>query len=178
MFAALLFNQPLTLKPVTTMHKLLPAIGLFCMLLSSFHAQAQSSWVDSTLNTMSLDEKIGQLIMVAAYSNKDSLYENHLGAAIEKYHIGGIIFFQGSPLRQALMTNKYQQSAKIPLMIGMDAENGVGWRIKPAMEFPNQTLLGAIRDTNLIYRLGAAIGQQCRVMGIHVKEDGCPGGPY
>ena len=70
------------------MHKLLPAIGLFCMLLSSFHAQAQSSWVDSTLNTMSLDEKIGQLIMVAAYSNKDSLYENHLGAAIEKYHIG------------------------------------------------------------------------------------------
>ena len=169
MFAALLFNQPLTLKPVTTMHKLLPAIGLFCMLLSSFHAQAQSSWVDSTLNTMSLDEKIGQLIMVAAYSNKDSLYENHLGAAIEKYHIGGIIFFQGSPLRQALMTNKYQQSAKIPLMIGMDAENGVGWRIKPAMEFPNQTLLGAIRDTNLIYRLGAAIGQQCRVMGIHVN---------
>ena len=151
------------------MHKLLPAIGLFCMLLSSFHAQAQSSWVDSTLNTMSLDEKIGQLIMVAAYSNKDSLYENHLGAAIEKYHIGGIIFFQGSPLRQALMTNKYQQSAKIPLMIGMDAENGVGWRIKPAMEFPNQTLLGAIRDTNLIYRLGAAIGQQCRVMGIHVN---------
>ncbi|MFR7879625.1 MAG: glycoside hydrolase family 3 protein, partial [Butyricimonas paravirosa] len=118
---------------------------------------------------MSLDEKIGQLIMVAAYSNKDSVYENHLEATIEKYHIGGIIFFQGSPRSQALMTNTYQQSAKIPLMIGMDAENGVGWRIKPAMEFPNQTLLGAIRDTNLIYRLGAAIGQQCRTMGIHVN---------
>lgn len=151
------------------MHKLLSAIGLFCMLLPSFHGQAQSAWADSTLNTMSLDEKIGQLIMVAAYSNKDSVYENHLGATVEKYHIGGIIFFQGSPLKQALMTNKYQQSAKIPLMIGMDAENGVGWRIKPAMEFPNQTLLGAIRDTNLIYRLGAAIGQQCRTMGIHVN---------
>ena len=139
------------------------------MLLSSLHGQAQSSWADSTLNTMSLDEKIGQLIMVAAYSNKDSVYENHLGATIEKHHIGGIIFFQGSPLSQALMTNTYQQSAKVPLMIGMDAENGVGWRIKPAMEFPNQTLLGAIRDTNLIYRLGAAIGQQCRAMGIHVN---------
>ena len=151
------------------MHKLLPVIGLFCMLLSSLHGQAQSSWADSTLNTMSLDEKIGQLIMVAAYSNKDSVYENHLGATIEKHHIGGIIFFQGSPLSQALMTNTYQQSAKIPLMIGMDAENGVGWRIKPAMEFPNQTLLGAIRDTNLIYRLGAAIGQQGRTMGIHVN---------
>ena len=108
------------------MHKLLPVIGLFCMLLLSLHGQAQSSWADSTLNTMSLDEKIGQLIMVAAYSNKDSVYENHLEATIEKYHIGGIIFFQGSPRSQALMTNTYQQSAKIPLMIGMDAENGVG----------------------------------------------------
>ena len=139
------------------------------MLLSSLHGQAQSSWADSTLNTMSLDEKIGQLIMVAAYSNKDSVYENHLEATIEKYHIGGIIFFQGSPRSQALMTNTYQQSAKIPLMIGMDAESGVGWRIKPAMEFPNQTVLGAIRDPNLIYRLGAAIGQHCRTMGIHVN---------
>ncbi len=151
------------------MYKLLSVTGLFCMLLTSFHGQAQPSWADSTLNTMSLDEKIGQLIMIAAYSNKDSVYEEQLGATIEKYHIGGVIFFQGSPQRQALMTNTYQQDAKIPLMIGMDAENGVGWRIKPAMEFPNQTLLGAIRDTNLIYRLGEAIGQQCRAMGIHVN---------
>ena len=90
------------------MYKLLATIGLFCILLPSLHGQAQSSWADSTLNTMNLDEKIGQLIMVAAYSNKDSVYENHLGTTIEKYHIGGIIFFQGSPLRQALMTNKYQ----------------------------------------------------------------------
>ena len=60
------------------MYKLLATIGLFCILLSSLHGQAQSSWADSTLNTMSLDEKIGQLIMVAAYSNKDSVYENHL----------------------------------------------------------------------------------------------------
>jgi len=134
-----------------------------------FTGKTQTLWVDSTLNTMSLDEKIGQLIMMAAYSNKDSLYEKQLGTSIEKYHIGGIIFFQGGPKRQALMTNRYQQKARIPLMIGMDAENGVGWRIKPAMEFPNQTLLGAIRDTNLIYRLGKAIGQQCRALGIHVN---------
>ena len=66
------------------MHKLLSAIGLFCMLLPSLHGQAQSSWADSTLNTMSLDEKIGQLMMVAAYSIKDSVSENHLEATIEK----------------------------------------------------------------------------------------------
>ena len=72
MFAALLFNQPLTLKLVITMYKLLATIGLFCILLSSLHGQAQSSWADSTLNTMSLDEKIGQLIMVAAYTPENN----------------------------------------------------------------------------------------------------------
>ena len=97
------------------MYKLLLLLGLSCFLMAPFTGRAQSSWVDSTLNTMSLDEKIGQLIMVAAYSNKDSLYEKQLGTSIEKYHIGGIIFFQGGPKSQALMTNKYQQKSRIPL---------------------------------------------------------------
>ena len=152
------------------MRKLFFIIGLSYLLsLISINSQAQLSWVDSTLNAMTLDEKIGQLIMVAAYSNKEAEYEQQLGATIEKYHLGGIIFFQGTPPRQALMTNKYQQHSRIPLMIGMDAENGVGWRIKPALEFPNQLLLGAIRDTNLIYRLGEAIGLQCKTMGVHIN---------
>lgn len=151
------------------MQKLLLFFGLICLLACPTTGRSQSQWVDSTLNAMSLEEKIGQLIMVAAYSNKDSLYEQQLGSTVEKYHVGGIIFFQGSPKKQALMTNEYQQQAIIPLMIGMDAESGVGWRIKPAMEFPNQTLLGAIRDTNLIYRIGQAIGRQCHTMGIHVN---------
>lgn len=151
------------------MYRLILFFAIFCLLACPMIGRTQSQWVDSTLNAMSLEEKIGQLIMVAAYSNKDSLYEKQLGETLEKYHIGGIIFFQGSPVKQALMTNAYQQQAIIPLMIGMDAESGVGWRIKPAMEFPNQTLLGAIRDTNLIYRIGQAIGRQCHTMGIHVN---------
>lgn len=151
------------------MQKLLLFFGLICLLACPTTGRSQSQWVDSTLNAMSLEERIGQLIMIAAYSNKDSLYEKQLGSTIEEFHIGGIIFFQGSPKKQALMTNAYQQQASIPLMIGMDAESGVGWRIKPAMEFPNQTLLGAIRDTNLIYRIGQAIGRQCHTMGVHVN---------
>ncbi|MDY4042819.1 MAG: glycoside hydrolase family 3 N-terminal domain-containing protein, partial [Marinifilaceae bacterium] len=103
---------------------------------------------------MSLDQKIGQLFMLPAYSNKNEEHEQQLLEAIKKYHIGGIIFFQGTPVKQALMTNRFQAVTKIPLFIGMDAEGGVGWRIKPAIEFPNQTLQGAIRDTNLIFRIG------------------------
>lgn len=151
------------------MYKFFGILGLSFLLASPLTGQSQSSWADTQLQSMSLDQKIGQLFMIAAYSNKGEEYEKQLATSIQKYHVGGIIFFQGSPKRQALMTNRYQKAAAIPLMIGMDAESGIGWRIKPAIEFPNQMLLGAIRDSNLIFRIGQTIGKQCRTMGIHVN---------
>ena len=139
-----------------------------CGLCLAFEGKAQS-WADSVLREMTLDQKIGQLFMLPAYSNKSKEYEDQLAETIRKYHVGGVIFFQGTPVRQALMTNRFQESSDIPLFIGMDAEGGVGWRIQPALEFPNQTLQGAIRDTSLIYKIGVAIGRQCRALGIHIN---------
>lgn len=137
---------------------------------SAVETRAQSHWADSVLNTLSLDQQIGQLFMVAAYSNKDSLYEQQLEEQIRQYHLGGLIFFQGTPERQLELTNRYQQAAgAVPLMIGMDAEGGVGWRLKSAMEFPNQTLLGAIRDDAWLFQVGKTIGKHCRAMGVHVN---------
>lgn len=143
---------------------------VICLLIShTIWGQDAIGKVDSILSTMTLDQKIGQLFMIAAYSNKDADYEKELEETITRYHVGGIIFFQGSPVRQALMTNHLQQLSSIPLLIGMDAESGLGWRIKQAMEFPNQTLLGAIRDNDLIYRIGQSIGEDCRLLGVHVN---------
>lgn len=138
--------------------------GLFSSTLT-----AQTSWADSVVNTLSLDQQIGQLFMIAAYSNKDTEYEDSLDELILKYHVGGLIFFQGTAVRQALLTNRYQQSSAIPLMIGMDAEAGIGWRLKDAMEFPNQTLLGAIREDEWLFHVGKSIGKHCHTMGIHVN---------
>ena len=87
---------------------------------------SRHSWADSVLHQMSLDEKIGQLFMIAAYSNKNENYENELEKQIRQYHVGGLIFFQGKPTQQIKLTNRYQKAAKYPLMIGMDAEHGVG----------------------------------------------------
>lgn len=152
-------------KTEHNMYKIFITISLL-LLSSSLKSQ---NWADSVIQKMSLDQKIGQLFMLPAYSNKNEEHEQQLLEAIKKYHIGGIIFFQGTPVKQALMTNRFQAVTKIPLFIGMDAEGGVGWRIKPAIEFPNQTLQGAIRDTNLIFRIGSAIGKQCRTLGIHIN---------
>ncbi|MDR2414530.1 MAG: serine hydrolase [Odoribacteraceae bacterium] len=130
---------------------------------------AQSRWADSTLNSLSLERQIGQLFMLAAYSNGDVAGEKAIEKAIRDHHVGGIIFFQGEPRRQAILTNRYQQASAIPLMIGMDAENGVGWRLSGVIEFPAQAILGALRDDAIAYRVGESIGRQCRLLGIHVN---------
>lgn len=128
-----------------------------------------SVWTEEVLRTMSLDEKIGQLFMIAAYSNKEADYEEKLEKTLQKYHVGGILFFQGDPVRQAEMTNRYQKASKYPLWIAMDAEHGIGWRLKTAMEFPRMLINGAIIDDSLLFRLGATIGRHCKEMGVHIN---------
>ena len=127
------------------------------------------AWADSILSRMTLDEKIGQLFMVAAYSNQNEKYESELEKQIVKHHIGGLIFFQGTPDRQVRLTNRYQKAAKYPLLIGLDAEHGAGWRLKNAMEFPKMGIIGAIRNDSLIYTLGATIARHCQELGVHIN---------
>ena len=131
--------------------------------------QKAEAWADSVLQQMSLEEKIGQLFMIAAYSNQTENYENNLEQQLLKYQVGGIIFFQGDPVRQANLIRRYQQKAKYPLMIGLDAEHGIGWRLKSAMEYPKMLIAGAVQNDSLIYALGAAIARHCRETGVHVN---------
>jgi len=129
----------------------------------------ESTWVDSIFNQMSLEEKIGQLFMVAAYSNKSPEHSQYIMKLIRKHHIGGLIFFQGNPDEQAKLTNVYQNYSDVPLMIGMDAEWGLGMRLDSVISYPRQMALGAIRDDSLIYRMGLDIGEQLRRLGVHIN---------
>ncbi|MCP9766329.1 glycoside hydrolase [Lacihabitans sp. LS3-19] len=131
--------------------------------------QKQTIWVDSLLASMSLEEKIGQLFMVAAYSNRNEVDYRKLEGQIEKYHIGGIIFFQGNPLKQAELTNRYQEVSKYPLMIGIDGEWGLGMRLDDAYSFPKAITLGATSDPILVEKIGYEIGKQCKRLGVHIN---------
>ncbi len=126
-------------------------------------------WADSILATMTLDEKIGQLFMLAAFSNRSETEYRATEKLIRDYHIGGLIFFQGGPGRQAALTNRYQAASRIPLFIGIDGEWGLGMRLDSTIAFPYQMTLGAVRDDSLVYRMGAEIGRQCRRLGIHIN---------
>ena len=129
----------------------------------------ESTWVDSVFNTLSLKERIGQLFMVSAYSNKGQEHHQKLMQLIKDYNIGGLIFFQGTPDKQVKRTNIYQNYSEVPLMIGMDAEWGLGMRLDSSISYPRQMALGAIQNDSLIYKMGLDIGEQLRRLGVHIN---------
>lgn len=129
----------------------------------------QERWVDSILSSMSIDQKIGQLFMIQAYSNRDSVHENKIKAMIQDYHIGNLIFMQGTPIKQAQLTNTYQSLSKTPLMIGFDGEWGLDMRLQDTYRFPWNMTLGAIQDNSLIRKFGEHLGSHAKRIGIHVN---------
>jgi beta-N-acetylhexosaminidase len=133
------------------------------------YIQQQYAWADSLLARMTLQQKIGQLFMIATYSNRTEADYRIIENQIRQYHVGGLVFFQGNPQQQALLTNRYQTASQTPLLIGIDAEWGLGMRLDNAMSFPRQITLGAIQDNYLIEQMGEEIGKQCKRLGIHIN---------
>ncbi|MDR1761275.1 MAG: serine hydrolase [Bacteroidales bacterium] len=132
-------------------------------------ANIPTQWVDSTLKSMTLDEKIGQLFMVAVYANPKQSNFAQVEKLIKENHIGGVIFMQSNPTEQVRYTNHFQSISKTPLLIAIDGEWGLAMRLDSTIAFPKQLMLGAITDNSLIYDMGAEIARQCHRMGIHIN---------
>lgn len=153
------------------MKKIGLVVFLFASIQISVDAQtrAEKKWVKHQFKSLSLDEKIAQLMVLRAHSNWEPKKIDSLAALIKQYNIGGLCFFQGGPVRQAIQTNNYQQIAKTPLLITIDAEWGVGMRLDSVEMFPRQLSLGAMPNNQLVYQMGAAIAAQCKRLGIQVN---------
>ncbi len=128
-----------------------------------------SYWADSVLNSLSTEEKIAQLLMVRAYSNKGEEHYRKISGLIKKYNIGGLCFFQGGPVRQANLTNRYQSVAKTPLFIALDAEWGLGMRLDSSFSFPYQMTMGAMENNEPVYQTGAEIAKQLKAIGVNIN---------
>lgn len=135
----------------------------------------EEKWVDSVFNALSEEERLGQLFMLRAHSDLDTSYERRVEDLVRKYKPGGLCFFNpsyaGTPEKHAALTNRYQiASPRVPLMIAMDFENGVGMRYRGnAISFPRAMMLGAIQDNRLLYEMGREVAKECRRMGVHVN---------
>jgi beta-glucosidase-like glycosyl hydrolase len=163
-------------EPSATPTLLAPSIGPFVETSitpceAPFAEKSSSSWSDSLIQTLTLDQKIGQLFMVAAWSDekKESYNPTQIEALIKNNGIGGIIFFQGGPVRQAKLTNRFQAKSKIPLLIGIDAEWGLGMRLDSTISFPRAMTLGASMNEKLIYEFGKEVARQCKRIGVHMN---------
>ena len=155
-------------------------LGIFC--LSTYYVKEDSrkneldptdekKWVDSVFNEMTDDERLGQLFMIRAHSDLGQDHINEVKRLIQTYQVGGLCFFQGTPEKQAELVNSYQSLTNhLPLMIGIDAEWGLGMRMKSStISYPRQLTLGAIQDNRSIYEMGAEIARQLKLTGINVN---------
>ena len=133
----------------------------------------ESRWVDSVFNSLTLEQRIGQLMIVRVPTQKNTKKQKELYSNIQEYYAGGVCFFGGTANEQLQMTKKLQTMAPVPLLISIDAEWGLGMRLKDAYSFPRQMMMGAIENDSIIYDIASEIGRQCRKMGIHINFAPC-----
>ena len=150
------------------------------MLIAPIRAQKASStkfqpsekawkWADKQLKKMSVEEKVGQTVYIglnAKFANENSDYFRELRRQVVDNHIGGIIYF-GAPIYEtAIMINRAQEMAKIPLLMSLDAETGIGMRFEDATNFPWAMGIGATGNPAYARRMGVITGREARAIGI------------
>jgi beta-N-acetylhexosaminidase len=156
------------------------ALGILsCAVIGTAKAQQQPTylellkqqphWVDSVFNKLSTKHKIAQLFFVRAHTNLSKAYQDSVGKVIRKEKLGGVVFFQGGPVRQVVLTNKYQKKAKVPLIIASDGEWGLGMRLDSTISYPYQMALGAVQNKELLYKMGLEVAKDFKRLGMQMN---------
>ena len=129
--------------------------------------QKAEKYADSLYQQLSLDEKIGQLYIVALYNNRGEEEIQKIRNLVENEKIGGLILMQEDVEKHIALLNEFQGKSKIKMMIGIDGEWGLFQRFPVAHKFPWAMTLGAIQDNSLIYEMTSKISEDCKRMGIY-----------
>lgn len=135
-------------------------------------SRADQRWVEKTLRSMSLDEKIGQLLIPEArgnFQNQESEQFEKIRRHIVEFHVGGYHTFGGDPAGTALMVNEMQQLAARPLLITADLEGGAGYVLPGATRLPLAMAIGATGEDRYAYLAGKVAAVEGRAIGIHVN---------
>ncbi|MGV3510263.1 MAG: glycoside hydrolase family 3 protein, partial [Sphingobacteriaceae bacterium] len=165
-------------KPSARKHLLLALILFLCTAIE-VKAQnyfletnaASQAWVDRYFKKLSRNEKIAQLMVVRLSERKGKeavFYDKEVGKYVRRYNIGSVCLFQGNSPKQATVINALQAKAETPIMVCVDGETGVGMRFGDVAPFPDQLTIGAVGDAAIAYKVGKAIAEQCKRIGIHV----------
>lgn len=129
----------------------------------------QPKWVDSVFKKLNRRERIAQMFFVRAHTNLGQKYTDSVGQVIKKEQLGGVIFFQGGPVRQAIATNAYQKLSSVPLIVANDGEWGLGMRLDSTISYPYQMTLGAIQNNDILYKMGLEIAKDYKRLGMQMN---------
>jgi len=126
-------------------------------------------WVDSVMESLTIEQRIAQLIMIEVRPTQDPGFAAQIERVIRRYNPGGMIFFRGGPVRQAILTNRFQAAAQTPMLVGMDAEWGPAMRLDSVVALPHKLTMGAMRGDELVHQMGLEAGRQLRRLGVHIS---------
>jgi beta-N-acetylhexosaminidase len=143
----------------------------------------QRRWVDSTLASLSLRERVGQMVMVWMLGDYTNVHDSSYAEVIrwvERDGIGGVSMSLGTPIEVAAKLNDLQRRARVPLLVSADLEPGLG-RLEgglfahymldagSATVFPPSMAIAATGRDSDAYDVGRAIAEEGRAVGIHVN---------
>jgi len=131
----------------------------------------EDRWVDSVMRTLTLEQRIAQLMVVRVPLNMSDAQAARFSRRMNALGVGGVCFFVGTAERQLAITRRLQADVRLPLFVCIDAEWGLGMRLKDCYSFPRNARFGRLRpaDDTILYRMGAEVARQCRMMGIHIN---------
>ena len=127
------------------------------------------NWVDSVFSVLTLEEKAGQVIGVRGkghYLSEDSEEYRQLAELVAEKKIGALVVPQSDVYEFAMLVNRLQRRARVPLLVAADLERGLAMRVRRGTSFPDAMAIGATRDTSYAFRIGLAIAREARALGI------------
>lgn len=137
-------------------------------ILNKVDQKAMDAWVNTTFKSLTPDERLAQLIVMAVDPRSAGAKEL-VDKYVSQYKIGGLIYNENDIATQAKLTNYAQSVSKVPLLITLDAEWGLSMRLEDAPKFPRNLFLGAISDDQLFYEYGLEVARECKRMGVNVN---------
>ncbi len=126
-------------------------------------------YADSIMQTLNLEQKIAQLIILDVYPKKNEYYYKSIDKWVNEKQIGGILLFRGEPTEMTKIINRFNSKSEVPLWVAIDGEWGVSMRVDSIRNLPKAMTLGAITDNELIKQYGYHVGLQCKRMGFNMN---------
>jgi beta-glucosidase-like glycosyl hydrolase len=143
--------------------------GALCSQIGKIQELPNPGTVDEVIERMTIREKIAQLFIVSFSSDYNNKSTKEAIDLIHKERVGGVIIMSSSLTPGVKMINYLQSLSKIPLLVTIDGEWGAAMRFDSIVPFPRQMQLGALSSDHLVFKMGYAIGEQCRRLGIDVN---------